>query len=392
MIRSVVTRSLWGLALAAFAPPARAAEVPRVASPLPALTLPAPTGREAIGTITVDLTIPEREEVFTERAGDTRKVVLQLWYPAARTRHCARAPYMDPVTARTAVDSAGLPSGFQDRIATHACTGAPPARHPRRWPVILFSHGLGATRFGYATLFEDLASRGYLVVAIHHTYGSLMTVFADGTAAPWDDSRWRQDDEEKMMANLPRNLEEWVADAESVLAFLGRVDRGDAGSGGETAAFRGRLDLGRLGYAGHSFGGSSALLAASRDRRIRAAVDLDGRVVDTLKKPVRLAVPTLVLLSQESPRRGDFAPGPRDTVAKIAGANHASFSDSPLLRQAFGLPDTLAQKLAHPIAPLAGIALTRDALASFFDCTLRGKERRCGDLRAGLAKVASTTP
>src|SRR6185295_1252273 len=160
MIRSVVTRGLWGLALAAFAPPARAAEVPGAASPLPALTLPAPTGREAIGTITVDLTIPEREEVFTERAGDARKVVLQLWYPAARTRHCARAPYMDPVTARTAVDSAGLPSGFQDRIATHACTGAPPARHPRRWPVILFSHGLGATRFGYATLFEDLASRG----------------------------------------------------------------------------------------------------------------------------------------------------------------------------------------------------------------------------------------
>jgi hypothetical protein len=51
------------------------------------------------------------------------------------------------------------------------------------YPIILFSHGwngFNAQNTGQAL---QLASHGYVVVGVQHTYGAVITVFPDGTVA-----------------------------------------------------------------------------------------------------------------------------------------------------------------------------------------------------------------
>ena len=49
---------------------------------IPFHDLPAPTGSFSVGTRVFNWEDKKREEWFTETAGDFRKIVVQVWYPA----------------------------------------------------------------------------------------------------------------------------------------------------------------------------------------------------------------------------------------------------------------------------------------------------------------------
>ena len=367
----VATALLVGLCLPTFAsgaspdqPPARRPST---------VHLPAPTGSANVGTTTVELAT-KRPETFTAATDDTRRVPVQLWYPAAAADGCVQPAYMDPVTARAVADD--LPANFAESVRFDACRDAPVAPGGERYPVVLYSHGLGATRFGSTSLLEELASRGFVVAAIHHTYASRMTVLADGTAAAWDEAQWSSP------AQIDAHHRVWVDDARDVLTFLGELD---ARKG---FALAGRLDLGRVGYVGHSFGGATAVTTALRDARIRAAVDLDGRMFPSAPKPVRLEVPLLVLLSQGNTRKDDWATSKSARVVEVAGATHGSFTDSPLLLEASGLPPAPVAGGGQPLAAAGAIAATRAAVSSFLGCTLRRDAAECRRLDETLTAIA----
>ncbi len=146
--------------------------------------------------------------------------------------------------------------------------------------VVLFSHGLGGSREGYAYLGEHWAARGYVAVFLQHP-GS-------------DDSVWKeappgQRRESMAQAASGRNFMLRVQDVRAVLDRLESWNR----AAGHTLA--GRLDLARVGMSGHSFGAVTAQ-ALSGQAFARAGARLaDGRI--------RAAV----VLSPSSPRRGDAA-------------------------------------------------------------------------------------
>jgi predicted dienelactone hydrolase len=54
---------------------------------------------------------------------------------------------------------------------------------PARWPVVLFSPGNTVPRSIYTTFVEDLASHGFVVVAIDHPYSVAIVVLPDGRTA-----------------------------------------------------------------------------------------------------------------------------------------------------------------------------------------------------------------
>ena len=72
--------------------------------------------------------------------------------------------------------------------------------------MLIFSHGWGGFRAQNTYQMQELASHGYVVVGMEHTYGAVVTVFPDGQVAP----------------NNPAALPDGVPDAEYEAA-AGRV-------------------------------------------------------------------------------------------------------------------------------------------------------------------------
>ena len=65
---------------------------------------------------------------------------------------------------------------------TAAVTDAPAERAHGPYPVVLFSPGLAGVRSQNTAWAQELASHGYVVVALDHPYDSAAVVLADGRA------------------------------------------------------------------------------------------------------------------------------------------------------------------------------------------------------------------
>jgi pimeloyl-ACP methyl ester carboxylesterase len=154
-------------------------------------------------------------------------------------------------------------------VLTDAVVRAPFAASLRRSPVLVFSPGGGLISELYTSQLEDLASHGYVVAAITHSYDAFLTVFPDGTSVAYDSKRWPQQPSLEGEANL--NQLEWHAD--DIRVVLDELSRAPS-----NLPFSGRLDLAHVGAFGHSFGGIAAAHACQKDQRIKACLNQDGAV------------------------------------------------------------------------------------------------------------------
>jgi len=154
-------------------------------------------------------------------------------------------------------------------VLTHAVVQAPFAASLRRSPALIFSPGGDMISELYTSQLEDMASHGYVVAAITHSYDGFLTVFPDGSHVAYYGKRWPRQPSLEGEANL--NQLEWHADdIRVVLDELGRAP--------STLAFSGRLDLAHVGVFGHSFGGIAAAHACQKNERIKACLNQDWAV------------------------------------------------------------------------------------------------------------------
>jgi predicted dienelactone hydrolase len=117
--------------------------------------------------------------------------------------------------------------------------GAEMAPSPKRFPLVLISHGTGGSSVSMGWLAHALASRGYIVAAVNH-HGN--------TAA-----------EPKL---LPQGFALWWERARDLSVLLDRI--------AVHPRLAGRVDMERVGVAGFSLGGYTALLlAGARTDRAR---------------------------------------------------------------------------------------------------------------------------
>lgn len=242
--------------------------------------LPAPTGRFAIGRVTLLCTDELRVEPLEPHRGP-RRLMVDVWYPAT-SADGTPSEYLNVPAFEQALGTDGLRKQLGSAyglvragvVRTHAMVGAPFASLPKRSAVLIFSPGGGMVKELYAAQLEDLASHGYVVAAITHTYDGFVTVFPDGTQAVYDGKRWPKQPSFEGAANL--NQLEWHAgDIRVVLDELGRLN---APAEASRFPFAGRLDLARVGAFGHSFGGIAAARACQKDQRIQACLNQDGAV------------------------------------------------------------------------------------------------------------------
>ncbi|MFC7584927.1 alpha/beta hydrolase family protein [Nonomuraea antimicrobica] len=358
---------------------------PVAAWAFPVPEFPAPSGPYATGTVVLQWTDQDRPEPATAAPDDHRIVVAQLWYPARPSpAGAARAPYFGRTQreARTVAQALagqlGLPGFILDalpRARTRSVAGAPVAAG--RFPVVLFSPGIGSVRGQNTAWAEELAGRGYVVAGLDHPYDSAAVVLDDSRVIH---TRARATGDaatdERLAADLTATR---AGDLSFALTRLDRLDRDEPGG-----PFAGRLDVGRAAATGHSLGGGAALLAARQDTRFAAVIDVDGYPHDPAPAP--FPQPALALTSaiglDENPR---YLPqltrvltlGTATTYRlTIPGMAHFAFTDAP-----FYLP---------PVPFLVGDLGDRDALrsttettAAFLDVALRGGP---GDLPSVLAR------
>ncbi|WP_068782612.1 alpha/beta hydrolase family protein [Paenibacillus sp. GM2] len=262
---------------------------------LPIFTFEQPTGPYKVGTVTYDWKDEQREETFTSEPGDPRELMVQIWYPADSQAKGHIASYITnaDVFAEGYSTILNLPKvlfttfGY---VKTHAIESAELSQVESAYPVLLFSHGFSGHKNQNTFQVEELASHGYIVVGIDHTYSSTASVFADGRVAPYV----QQD------LNSPSYLDQanagWVEDAKFVLDQVERLANDDPDN-----RFTGRLDLQNVGMFGHSFGGATSTQMLMEDERIKAAMNLDGVLYGKQRIPAGgLAKPFLMMSADGS--------------------------------------------------------------------------------------------
>jgi predicted dienelactone hydrolase len=258
------------------------------------------------------------------KAGTTRSVVADIWYPATKS------------------------SGY---------------------PVLLFFPGWGAKVSINASLLSGLASRGFVVVGVSYPTGPGMPDpavpmkfapdegYASGTA----------------QGNAMVKIE--AEDASLVLDKLIALNAGDADK-----RFAHLMDTKRAGVLGYSLGGSVAAEAAFKDPRFKAVMNLDGWMFGDVATGF-FTQPYLVISDDLAPATAEQMASTdaftrnfarlRDRDKKqqtaqlershgyrvtISGASHFTFSDEAKANE----------KNAGPIDPKRALTIVGDYAADFF--------------------------
>lgn len=344
---------------------------------LPVPSIPPPSGGMPVGTVTVEVTDFDRDEIYGEAPGAPRRLMAQVWYPAREATPGEDDLWTDDwdVVAPALSRRMRLPSWFLSHTKythRHAERSAPVAQGS--FPVVVYSHGWTGFRSVAMTQMEALASNGYIVIAPDHTYGAVVTRFPDGDIVPYDPEALP--DERSVTTAERESAEETLLEvfAEDVITIL---DELDLGTEGQFANFAENADLSKVGVFGHSAGGGAAIWVCLVDERCDAVLAFDPWVEPLPERILRIANtrPALFMRSDEwrgtqndAMLRGLAARGSALTYwLAVEGASHNDFTIAPLLTplgSRFGFTGTIGAARLFPIVD--------NYLVGFFDVFLLG--------------------
>ncbi|MGW5718408.1 alpha/beta hydrolase family protein [Amycolatopsis sp. NPDC003865] len=322
--------------------------------------LPRPTGHEPVGVSSLSVVDRSRPDPWVP-AVPYRELMVSLFYPAASANGTTKQ-YMTPLESELNLDREnipGLPLDVLSTVRTNAVVDAKPAGRWHGLPLVVLSPGWTQPRATLTALAEELASRGYAVAAIDHTYENRATTFPDGHVTGC--AACEVDDQPGFWEKFAQVRSK---DTSFVLDELLRSKKWGA-----------LIDPARIGMTGHSAGGAITTQAMLADRRIRAGADLDGSIHVPLPAS-GLSRPFLFLGSMDDYVPGQ--PGPYDDWETdwthltgwkrwlmVSGTVHASFTDLGVLAEQLGVD------LGASIDADRALAITRTYVSAFFDLHLR---------------------
>lgn len=357
------------------------------------IQFPALTGSYPVGKVDYHLVDESRPEVFSTAPDDKRELMITVYYPASPASDASPAPYTEgPIRAEF-----GTADFFQDTVRAHAFVDVPLAGDGARYPVIVFSPGMGFLPIKYAPTLEDLASHGYVVVSISHPYSTASTFFPDGRvvhssaeagsrALSEATAKSTSDAEFDPVVNRIGSV--WVADLRFVLDQMEQFNASNS-------QFAGRLDLTRVGVFGHSVGGGAAAEAMYQDDRFDAAINMDGTLFGKVAthgvaRPLMLMFSERIPLTNQQIKLAGSSPEAdayyrqRDaltqaTVYEQAAPGYRLTLNGSTHRTFIGFEPIAAPALFIPAEVVGTIDGTRavniidDYVVSFFDQHLKGQ-------------------
>jgi dienelactone hydrolase len=211
-----------------------------------------------------------------EYYGETRKVNVQVWYPANKvTSSSLRTPYLlfikklyNKLEGWSEADYKSI-----QEVKTASFIDIPIKENLTKAPLLIFSPSLGGNLSYYTYYAEYFAMKGYIVMGINHLYESEAVVvneqvylanhsFQDSLKSlkiPDDISAEQYRElmgiRQKVLAqDIQFSLNKLLAD-ESIISAI---------------------DTSKIGIFGHSIGGAGAVYCSILDKRIKVVINLDG--------------------------------------------------------------------------------------------------------------------
>ncbi|KAI0786998.1 platelet-activating factor acetylhydrolase, isoform II-domain-containing protein, partial [Abortiporus biennis] len=264
-----------------------------------------------------------------------------------------------------------------------------------KWPVIIFSHGVGCSRLMYSAFCGEMASRGYIVAAIEHRDGtgpSSRITDSNGEMRildwlDWRDLYWpdsKQPENDTTLRHV--QLEVRLAETLGVIKTLEKIASGtpvgqttltQASTTFDWAAWASCVSMHKPIMAGHSFGGSLGIAAATDSRFHFGRVIVFDPAVQRLFPWKGTIRSKFLAINSEEFARGDEMSLLVDMLPRIArasvflipGSTHPSFSDVFLI-----LPDYINR--------LTGLNINADKVIEMMiqlvDSFLDGKVEEAG--------------
>lgn len=230
---------------------------------------PAVTGEYAVATAEYTWVDESRIETYTD-TGEKRRLTVKIWYP---------------------VETEEMPEQNTGTLPEHSC------------PLVVFSHGaFGVIDSNYSTCTE-LASHGYVVASIGHTYHAMFVTDTDGNTTYASTEFLKQVSAGNSEADDPESEKEryeysraWMqvrtADENFVLDQILSLAAGDKNGntpgettdvGTEEAAEDANpwrlIDTEHIGLFGHSMGGAASVQLGRERDDIDAVIDLEGTML-----------------------------------------------------------------------------------------------------------------
>jgi dienelactone hydrolase len=172
-------------------------------------------------------------------------IPIQIWYPAAGQSVAVPAP-----------GNLAAPQSCSEFLEHQRLANA-----QQQFPILLYAPGNGGVKTDNASTAAEMASHGYIVVAIDdidRSPGAMYPLTFDFSSA-------------EAIKDTLRTADRKVRrQAERALMALDRLEACT------NAGWRGRVRFDRVGFFGFSFGGATAAEAATFDPRVAAAANLDG--------------------------------------------------------------------------------------------------------------------
>ncbi|XP_072498467.1 platelet-activating factor acetylhydrolase isoform X2 [Notamacropus eugenii] len=165
-----------------------------------------------------------------------------------------------------------------------------PLRTGEKYPLIIFSHGLGAFRTIYSAIGIELASHGFIVAAVEHRDESASATFyfENEAAVERDNKSWlpykclhlQKTEYPKRHRQVLQRAEECSKALNLILDINeGKTVKNVLNSTFDLEQLKNAIDNKKIAVMGHSFGGATVIQTLSEDKRFRCGIALDAWMV-----------------------------------------------------------------------------------------------------------------
>jgi dienelactone hydrolase len=317
---------------------------------------PGVTGPNRVGTREVEMVDATRDDPYAAD-GSPRDLLVRFWYPAQSNTKCEPAEYVSPKVWNRFSQLIG---GRLPAVTTQSCLDAPVLDGAH--PVVVFTPGFTGTFTDYTFLFEDLASRGYIIASVSHTYETTAVQFPDGRFVESVLGSYLGGSLRGDAATMAFAVGVRLGDLEFVLNELNHLNAAAEGP------FSGKLDTTRIALAGHSMGGATALLGVEQDTRFRAGIIIDGDMTNALSAPTQTPVMIMGMGRQQ------WSAEERRLWAELRGGRFAvNFAGAVHMTPTDGLWIAKGAISSGDMSPDTTLASVRNYIAAFLETNLRGQ-------------------